>query len=139
MKRGPAAVAALTMILAGACSSGEEPKAKPSASTNARPSTNVKLRVLSPESGSTLKGKTVTVKLDLQGGAIAPKASTNLKPNEGHIHVTLDNKLSHTYGLEQSFNDVLPGLHALRVEFVASDHVPFNPRLIVNVGFTTQA
>ena len=30
---------------------------------------------------------------------------------------------------------VQPGLHVLRVEFVASDHLPFDPRVIAQVAF----
>jgi hypothetical protein len=34
---------------------------------------------------------------------------------------------------------VAPGQHTLRVEFVASDHLPFDPRVISEVVFEVKA
>ena len=53
-----------------------------------------------------------------------------------HVHVILDDKLiSMTEGLEQSIPDVPPGDHRITVEFVASDHAPFDPRVVTVVAF----
>ncbi len=63
------------------------------------------------------------------------KASTDLRPDEGHVHVQLDGELvSMAYGLRQDIPDVRPGSHMIRVEFVASDHAPFEPRLFTEVA-----
>ena len=45
------------------------------------------------------------------------------------------NLVSMTFGLDQSIPSVTPGQHVLRVEFVASDHAPFNPRIFASVVF----
>ena len=42
------------------------------------------------------------------------------------------------YGLTQTIPDVPPGQHTLRVEFVASDHLPFNPRVFTGVVFVVK-
>jgi hypothetical protein len=52
--------------------------------------------------------------------------------------VILDDQLiSMTSGFEQTIPDVAPGQHLLKVEFVASDHAPFDPRVIAAVSFET--
>ena len=42
------------------------------------------------------------------------------------------------YQLTDTLHDVAPGLHVLRVEFVAQDHAPFDPRVVVTVSFTVK-
>ena len=46
-----------------------------------------------------------------------------------------DTLISMTEGVEQSIPDVPPGEHRITVEFVASDHAPFDPRVIAVVAF----
>ena len=43
-----------------------------------------------------------------------------------------------TYGLVQlvDIRDLAPGEHTLQAEFVAADHGPFDPRVIVRTTFT---
>ena len=40
-----------------------------------------------------------------------------------------------TTGTEPTIPDVAPGHHVVQVEFVATDHGPFNPRVIAVVSF----
>jgi hypothetical protein len=57
-------------------------------------------------------------------------------PDEGHLHVLLDDTLiSMTQGTEQTIPNVTPGPHRIQVEFVASDHAPFDPRVVSVVAF----
>ena len=43
----------------------------------------------------------------------------------------LDNRIvSMNYGTTATIANVPPGTHVLRVEFVASDHRPFDPRVV---------
>jgi hypothetical protein len=59
-----------------------------------------------------------------------------LPPNEGHIHLYLDGSLvTMTTGLSAMI-DAPPGRHALRAEFVAVDHGPFDPRVVATVTFS---
>ena len=48
------------------------------------------------------------------------------------------NIVSMTFGLSQTVPNVTPGQHVVRVEFVGSDHRPFDPRDFVEVTFTVQ-
>jgi hypothetical protein len=100
-----------------------------------RPSTEATLTIVSPEDGDVL-GSSVDVAIELDGARVVSQTSTDLRPDEGHIHVLLDDELvSMTDGLEQTLRDVEPGLHILKVEFVANDHAPFDPRVIEAVAF----
>jgi len=100
-----------------------------------RPSTDATLAIASPTDGEVLAGD-VEVRLRLRGARLVDQASTDLRPDEGHLHVVLDDRLiSMTGGLEQTLPDVEPGTHLLKVEFVANDHAPFEPRVIAAVAF----
>jgi hypothetical protein len=101
-----------------------------------RPSTDATLAIVSPKNGETIRGSDVPLKLKLEGGTIAASASTELVPDEGHLHVVLDDQLiSMTSDLESVIPDVAPGMHLLKIEFVANDHAPFDPRVIAAVSF----
>ena len=53
--------------------------------------------------------------------------------------VLLDDELiSMTEGLQQIIPDVSPGPHRIQVEFVASDHAPFDPRVVSVVAFVVK-
>jgi hypothetical protein len=141
------ALAALTALTLSACGDGgsaSEPTgdtqtgATPSATLSpiARPSSTARLTIDSPVNGQTLSGPTVDLRIDLQDATIVPQTTTDISPDEGHLHVLLDDELiSMTEGLEQTIPGVAPGLHRLTVEFVASDHAPFDPRVVVVVAF----
>ena len=60
---------------------------------------------------------------------IVNSTTTNIRPDEGHIHLFVNNALvSMNYALEQDF-PVVPGTYVLKAEFVAADHAPFSPRV----------
>jgi hypothetical protein len=101
-----------------------------------RPGSPALLTSRSPETGQVLEGPTVDLRVTLRGATIVPQTTTELAPDEGHLHVLLDDELiSMTEGLEQEIPDVEPGLHRLTVEFVAADHAPFDPRVVAVVQF----
>ena len=126
--------AILTGCGAGSGDNGSSPSTQPSA----RPSSPAKISILSPSNGEVFHGSKVTipVRLALRGGLVVPFTSTKIVPNEGHIHLFLDgNLVSMTYGLRHSIRDVPPGTYRLTAEFVAVDHVPWNPRVRRTVRF----
>ena len=102
-----------------------------------RPSSSATLTVVSPTDGQSVAGPTVHVVINLAGATIVSATTTDIRPDEGHIHLYLDNNLvSMNYG--STLDQAVPaGTHVLRAEFVAADHVPFNPRVVTpDVVFT---
>jgi hypothetical protein len=91
---------------------------------------------VSPENGQRISGDTAQLEIDLQGADVVDQTSTDLQPDEGHLHVVLDGKLvSMTSGTSQPLQDLTPGEHLVQVEFVANDHAPFDPRVLAAVTF----
>jgi hypothetical protein len=108
----------------------------PTPAPSERPSSTAELSIVSPAVGEVVHGSTVDLRVKLQGAKLVPATTTDIVPDEGHLHVILDDKLiSMTEGLEQSIPDVPPGDHRITVEFVASDHAPFDPRVVTVVAF----
>jgi len=94
-----------------------------------RPSSPAVVTIVKPASGETVTGTSVHVMLTLTGAQIVPATTTNIQPDQGHVHLYVDNNLvSMNYGLEQDL-PVQPGTYVLKAEFVAADHAPFNPRV----------
>jgi hypothetical protein len=112
------------------------PIIRPDTSTT-RPSTTARLTIVSPRPGQTFRGHpaTIPVRLRLTGGRIVRFTSTKLVPNEGHVHLFLDrNLISMTYGLTHVIR-APPGTYRLTAEFVAVDHLPWNPPVKASVRF----
>jgi len=73
----------------------------------------------------------------LTGAQIVPLTTQNVTPTTGHIHISIDGSIvTMVAGLSTDIPNVKPGTHVLRVEFVAADHVPFDPRVFTGVTFT---
>jgi hypothetical protein len=93
------------------------------------------LAILSPTPGEQISGSVLHVRLGLTGAEVVPLTSANLSPDKGHIHLSLDGRVvSMVYGLQQDV-PVPVGTHLLTAEFVATDHLPFNPRVVKAVTF----
>lgn len=128
------AVAALALAIA-ACSTpaatgpGVTLTPAASATLGPRPSSAATVSIVEPANGATVVGTSAHVVLKLDGARIVSQTSTNIRPDEGHVHLYLNGQLvSMNYGLEQEV-PVTPGTYVLRAEFVAADHAPFNPRV----------
>jgi hypothetical protein len=134
----PAGIVALALIVAG-CSSGSSSSGATAAPTD-RPSSPAEVQILTPTNGEVIHGSTVAVKVKLTGATIVPTTTTNIVPTQGHLHLYLDDAIeSMNFTTSATIRDVSPGLHALKVEFVASDHLPFDPRVIAQVAFEVKA
>jgi hypothetical protein len=121
-------------VVVGACSSSSS--AGDSAPPSARPSSPAKIQIVTPTNGEVIHGSTVAVKVKLSNATIVPQTSTNITPTEGHLHLYLDDQIeSMNFSDATTIGDVSPGLHTLKVEFVATDHLPFDPRVIAQVAF----
>jgi hypothetical protein len=80
----------------------------------------------------------MTVHLDLQGATLTPLTTTIITPDTGHIHLSLDGALISMSGDQLQIIDlrnVSPGTHTLTADFVAADHLPFNPPVTTQVTF----
>jgi hypothetical protein len=64
----------------------------------------------------------------LTGATIVDDTNEDIRPDQGHVHLYLNNALIYMqYGLTKDL-PVNPGTYVLKAEFVANDHFPFNPR-----------
>ena len=132
-----ALIVATALVLAACGSSdGGDRGTGATAPTSDRPSSTAKLAIVAPKVGQVVHGSSVDLRVKLQDAKLVPATTTNIVPDEGHLHVILDDTLiSMTEGLEQTIPDVVPGEHRIMVEFVASDHAPFDPRVVSVVAF----
>ncbi len=128
----PALVVTFLALLLAACAGPTvtlTPAASAGSSLGPRPSSFATIEFLEPEQGATVTGAAVHVVIDLQGGVIVTEATQAIRPDEGHLHLYVNNQLvSMNYGLEQDV-PVNPGTIVIKAEFVAADHAPFNPRV----------
>jgi hypothetical protein len=144
-------LAALAVVLGlGACGGDEGGNGTEATPTNIpspaaeRPSSQAKLMLVEPASGAVLAPDDVRVRLDLNGATLTKEVSRNLRPDQGHIHLRLDGKTITLLGdLDENLAEILgepvaSGPHLLEAEFVAADHGPFDPRIIVSVPFTVE-
>lgn len=140
---------AILVLSAAACSSGggtPQPGTDatgspptPTVSTD-RPASTAKLAIVSPKNGQVVNGTTVQMKVSLKDATIVQSTTTDIVPDEGHLHVILDDQLiSMTGETTQLLANLTPGQHLLKVEFVANDHAPFDPRVITAAAFEVQA
>jgi len=133
-----ALIVATAFVLAACGSSGDGGSGATGATapSSDRPSSTAKLAIVLPKVGEVVHGSNVDLRVKLQDAKLVPATTTHIVPDEGHLHVILDDTLiSMTQGLEQTIPDVAPGEHRIMVEFVASDHAPFDPRVVSVVAF----
>jgi len=128
---GPAVLLAAGLLLP-AC--GSDATSSPTA--NSRPFTPARIQIISPTPNE-VTGPDVTVQVNLVGGhEVQPSAGT-IRPDEGHIHVSVDGSVvAMAYGTTQELKGITPGPHSVQVEFVAIDHLPFRNRVTAAVLFT---
>lgn len=134
-------IALVSMMLATAsvaCGGGGSPGGTPTTpSATGRPSSTAKIAIVTPGTGATVPTGGTTVKVSLEGGTIVKQASTNLQPDEGHVHLSVDGRtITLTGDLEVETGPLSAGPHLIEVEFAANDHGPFNPRVIAQVSVT---
>ncbi|GAC1408951.1 MAG: hypothetical protein NVSMB57_01040 [Actinomycetota bacterium] len=133
-------VAAALLAMLGGCSSGPKTVSTPSASSTPRSErlhSNATLAILSPTPGQVVHGTTLVTKVKVNGAKIIPQATLKVRPDEGHLHLRLDGTIvtilaSQTYTLTK----LKKGRHLLQAEFVAGNHVPFDPRIIQEITFS---
>ena len=142
MRYGSVALAAV--LLLAACGGEPENPASPTptAATGERPSSPAELTIAEPEPGGVYPSDDVPVRLELENAEIVEEVSTDLRGDEGHIHLVLDGEtVTLLGGLDENLAELVeggtlePGMHILDAEFVAADHGFFLPRVITTVTF----
>lgn len=124
----------MASLLLAACGGGSAGSGGPTSTPTARPSSPATIRILAPANGAVVHGPKVRVRVALTGARIVDVTTTHITPTTGHLHLYLDGKIiSMNYQLTQTIPSVPPGQHVLKVEFVAADHLPFDPRIITGV------
>jgi len=125
-----AACALLGGALVACTGPGSSGSATPtSSSIGSRASSPAVVGIVEPKNGSIVTGSTLHIVLSLKDAVIVKQTSTNIRPDQGHVHLYVNNVLvSMNYGLVQDL-PVHKGTYVLKAEFVASDHAPFNPRV----------
>ena len=141
--RNTATALVAVVLVSAACSGGDAgaPDAPPPQTIAAeRPASSAELTIVRPVNGERIDGDTALLEVDLKGGTVVEQTSTELQPDEGHLHVMLDGQLvSMTSGTSQELGDLPPGEHLLQVEFVANDHAPFDPRVLAASTFEVKS
>jgi hypothetical protein len=144
MRRALTVAAVAAAVVVTACTGGSKPVITPTGPSGSppnpatRPSTPAQLQILEPKDGQILSGApaTVHVKVKLTGAEIVPATTTHIVPTQGHLHVYLDGQIvSMNFSTNATVGNVAAGVHRLVVEFVASDHFPFNPDVRQTVTF----
>jgi hypothetical protein len=137
MRLKAAVICGVVLALLSTACAGKDDKGGSSAAP--RPRSTATIKIASPMAGDVLEAGKVEVDLDLKGGRILKKASRNLTPDTGHIHLFLDGDVvSQTFKLSQTIT-VKPGRHLLMAEFVAADHGSFNPRPLDSITFEVES
>jgi ABC-type Fe3+-hydroxamate transport system substrate-binding protein len=121
--------AAVLAALLSACGGNGGGGSTPTPSAASRPSSPAVVQIVSPTNGEVVTERTVHVVVSLQNATVVQATSTHVVPDQGHVHLYLDNQLIYmAYQLSQDI-PVQPGTYSLKAEFVGSDHFPFNPRV----------
>ena len=103
-----------------------------------RPATDARIQIVAPTPNQET-GPDVTVQVKLIGAKEVPQVSGPIKPDEGHIHVSVDGVVvAMAYGDTQTLKGLTPGQHSVQVDFVAVDHLPFKNRVTAAVLFTVK-
>src|SRR5207344_88050 len=114
-----AAILAVILGAAGCGSSGDPTGTGTATATGPRPKSSGVLTIAEPRDGQTVRDDEVDLSIHLAGAHLVDLTTTDVRPDEGHLHLTLDDQLlSMTAELDQAVTDLEPGLHLLKVEFV---------------------
>ena len=94
------------------------------------------MKIVEPKNGATEPESGTRLEVSLTGAKLTDVTSQDISPTEGHLHVSVDGQLiSMTSGLTQRLPDLASGRHTIRVEFVAADHLPYDPRVVTEAFF----
>lgn len=129
-----ALLAASVTVLAACGSAPASPTpapTRPTAPLGNRPSSPAHIWFIAPTSNETVHGSVLHIDIGISGAQLTTSTSTNISPTLGHIHLYTNNALNYMNYKPTLDLPVAPGLtYAIYAEFVATDHFPFDPRVI---------
>ena len=129
-------VVALVLAACTLSGSGVDPSSTTPATAGPRPASPAVVKIVEPKNGATEPVSGAKLDISLTGAKLTSVTSQDISPTEGHLHVSVDDRLiSMTSGLTPTLPDLTPGRHTIRVEFVAADHLPFDPRVVTEAFF----
>ena len=137
------ALGAALVVAAAGCgskSTGATSSAAPTSTSAPRPATDATLQIVSPGPNART-GPHVRVTMRLDGAHLAPATQTGgaIQPDEGHIHLSLDGQLiAMPLRLVEPLPRLRAGAHTVQAEFVATDHLPFDNRVVAAVTFNVR-
>jgi len=139
------AALAAALLLAACTGDAPDPDPTPTATQAERPSSPAELTIVDPEPGAVYPTDDVPVRLELENAEIIEEVSTDLRGDQGHIHLVLDGEtVTLLGGLDENLAELVEGgsleagMHILEAEFVAADHGFFLPRVITTVTFQVE-
>jgi len=138
VKKYLVAVLAGAAVLLTGCDGSATPTPSPTATPIPRPQSTATLAIVQPVPASVITTSTLHVEFMLTGGTIVATTSKNLTPDTGHIHLSIDGRvlqMNYQPSGDMPLQAFAPGPHLLQGEFVAVDHLPFNPRVIAKLVF----
>jgi hypothetical protein len=116
----------------GSSAPGATTPTAPPVSAAPRPASPAVVTIVQPTANEVISGAVVHIVMTLENAQIVATTTTAIRPDQGHVHLYVDNQLvSMNYHLTEDL-PVQPGTYLLKAEFVASDHAPFNPRVWSN-------
>jgi hypothetical protein len=130
------AMSAVCVFCASSCSSSSSR----GDSASGRPSTPATLQIVSPAPNART-GTTVDVHLRLDNAHVVPASQVGgeIRPDQGHIHLSLDGQLvAMPSRLIARLPRLSPGAHTVEAEYVATDHVAFANRVVAAVTFRSR-
>ena len=109
------------------------------ASVGSRPSSSVTIRIVQPPDAQHVDADQVTVQIDVVGGTLTTQTTAaSISADTGHLHLLVDGAIVSMSGDTQQVIDVrnlAAGTHTLTAEFVATDHLPFDPPVTASITF----
>lgn len=116
---------------------GGSPTPSPTAPLGERPASTAELTIVEPRFGATVEGPDVDVVVEVEGATVLEEASRDLRPDTGHIHVLVNDRVDTLLAGERyTIAGLDPGEYIIKVEFAAADHGSFSPPVIEIVRVT---
>jgi hypothetical protein len=107
-----------------------------------RPASTATIGFVEPRDGARTSADQMTVRLRLDGASLTSATTTSIQPDAGHVHLSVDGAIVSMSGNVLQVIDLrtlAPGEHTLTAEFVAADHLSFNPPVTAEITFVKEA